>query len=224
MTTLPAAVSFDLDGTLYSTRRAGLRLLLAMPHRLPFLADYQRARRALREQIYPDGAALRRAELALLARRRACDEAQIERQLALVIETELIEVLRRTGPDAVARPLLQGLIERGVPVAVLSDLPVERKLAALGLADLPLRCRLDAGETGALKPHPRSFERVASALGVALGDLVHVGDRHDTDVCGAERCGATAVWLTRRPNRPLTGRTFAVPTLAELAARWGIEV
>jgi len=224
MSTLPAAVSFDLDGTLYSTRRAAWRLLFSMPHRLRFLADYQRARRALRGRIFDDGAALHRAELELLAQRRGCAPAQAELLLAQIVDGELLEVLRRTGPDPVARPLLQGLVKRGVPVAVLSDLPVERKLAALGLADVGLRCLLDAGATGALKPHRRSFDQVAAALGVGLADLVHVGDRHDTDVSGAEACGATAVWLTRRPDRPIAARTIVVSGLAELAARWGVEI
>lgn len=224
MSALPAAVSFDLDGTLYSTRRAAWRLLFGMPHRLSFLAAYQGARRALRSQIFADGAALHRAELELLAQRRGCTPEQAEQLLVQVVDGELLDVLRRTGPFREARPLLQGLVERGVPVAVLSDLPVERKLAALGLADVGVNFVLDAGATGALKPHRRSFDQVAAALGVALTDLVHVGDRHDTDVTGAEACGAIAVWLTRRPDRPIASRTIVVRTLAELATRWGVAI
>jgi FMN phosphatase YigB (HAD superfamily) len=217
---LPRAVSFDLDGTLYSTRRVVLRVLWGTRGHWRFLSTYRKVRQALRCREFDDGAALHAAEIELLARALGQDEATTRTRLRQVHDELLVGALGWCGADAAARPLLQHLHARGVRLAVLSDLPVEAKLTALGLADLPWTIVLDAGDSGALKPHARPFARVAEAMGVALEQLVHVGDRHDTDVTGAERCGARAVWLTRKPRRAIAASTWIVEDLAALHDRW----
>jgi FMN phosphatase YigB (HAD superfamily) len=217
---VPLAVSFDLDGTLYATRRVALRVLWGTAGHWRFLSTYRRVRQALRQRTFDDGAALHQAELELLARALGSDVEATRRRLHRVHEELLVGALGRCGPDPQARPLLQDLHARGVRLAVLSDLPVAAKLRALGLHDLPWSIALDAGDTGALKPHARPFARVAQALGVELSGLWHVGDRHDTDVTGAERCGAHAVWLTSKPTVPVASETWVVRDLAALRARW----
>jgi len=87
--------------------------------------------------------------------------------------------------------------ERG-PVAVLSNCAVPQ-LARKSL----LRSELDREEFDAIvtsvacgwaKPDSRAFETCADRLGVAVGDLVHVGDDPETDG-GIEECGGEAVLL-----------------------------
>ncbi|MFH1807457.1 MAG: HAD family hydrolase [Pseudomonadota bacterium] len=224
MTGLPVAISFDLDGTLYSTRRVALRVLWATRGRWRFLRIYRTVRQALRPRVFEDGDALHTAEVELLARALVRDVETTRELLHRVHEVELVGALGRCGPDALARPLILALHARGVRLAVLSDLPVVAKLEALGLADLPWTTVMDAGDTGALKPHARPFERVAQALGVSVEQLVHVGDRHDTDVTGAESCGASAVWLTRKADEPVARTTWTVRDLAELADRWELAL
>ena len=220
---MPRAVSFDLDGTLYSTRRAGLRLMLSLSGGLRVLTAYQRVRRHIRGRVFEDGEALRRAEIELLAEAMHTTRRRAEERLIDMHDVQLVRMLRKVGPYPAAGPLLRGLRAQGVPVAVLSDLPVERKLAALGLDDIDFAITLNAADTGALKPHSRSFLQVTEALGVGPAELVHVGDRHDTDVVGAQACGAQAVWVCPRPRKSTAPETVVVRSLRALADRWGID-
>jgi putative hydrolase of the HAD superfamily len=79
---------------------------------------------------------------------------------------------------------------------------------------------LQAENIGASKPDVRAFEAVREATGCPLSDVVHVGDSLETDVLGALRAGATAVWLNRNgsleDNGVLAHRQ--VRTLTELPA------
>jgi putative hydrolase of the HAD superfamily len=218
----PAAVSFDLDGTLYSTRRAAWRVLLGMPGQLRFLAAYRDVRQLIRDTEFVDGEAFKKAELEMLAQRLGCGVATAQDKLERAHEHALPKALAKTGPFADARPLLERLIQLRIPIAVLSDLPVERKLHALGLDDLGWAIKMDAGDTGALKPHARSFSRVVEAMGVSIDALVHVGDRVDTDVCGAQRCGAQAVWLTRAEKLTAPRGVVVIRCLQDLWQEWGL--
>ena len=57
-------------------------------------------------------------------------------------------------------------------------------------------------EVGCSKPDPRCFTEAAKGLGVAVTDLVHLGDRVEKDVDGAVAVGARAVLIpiTRKPT------------------------
>ena len=51
-------------------------------------------------------------------------------------------------------------------------------------------------ETGFSKPDPRAFALAADTLGVAPGEIAHIGDLRRTDVRGAQDAGATALLFT----------------------------
>ncbi len=60
-------------------------------------------------------------------------------------------------------------------------------------------------ENGHSKPHPSVFEAIAEAAGVALGDLVHIGDRPHNDIGGAHAVGARGLLLQVVKQRDLEG-------------------
>lgn len=198
------AVCFDVDGTLFSLRALALRLALRHPGALRVAWALSRVREGLRREsvVRPDlSAELDRrlaaqlgwpVERAVLARKR-------------LLERQLPEALQKVGPLPGLRELLDGLVGRGVALAVLSDNPVEAKLAALGLADLPWAAKVDASALGALKPLPQAFEAVLDRLGVPRGRVMHVGDRHDADLDGAWAVGMRAALRRRRNARVLPG-------------------
>lgn len=77
-----------------------------------------------------------------------------------------------------------------------------RKLLALwGVADV-FDHFVFSDEVGCSKPDPRCFHEAAKGLGVAVPEIVHVGDRVEKDVDGAVAAGARAILLpiTRKPT------------------------
>lgn len=118
------------------------------------------------------------------ARERVVDElwrAQPERNLW------------RFVPDD-ARALLDDLARAGVPMVITSN--SEGRVAALleevGIAHHFVSI-LDSGVLGIAKPDARIFAQAAAALGLPIGEVVHVGDSEAADVVGAKRAGAWAV-------------------------------
>jgi putative hydrolase of the HAD superfamily len=82
-------------------------------------------------------------------------------------------------------------------------------------------------EVGRSKPHPSVFESAAKQLGVAVGEMVHVGDREVNDIEGAKALGMRAVLFTakRAQEKPKTAADAvcvaadALPATIESLAR-----
>ena len=60
-------------------------------------------------------------------------------------------------------------------------------------------------EVGHSKPHPAVFEAVAKAFGIAIEDIVHIGDRPHNDIGGAHAVGARGLLLRVVKQRDLEG-------------------
>ncbi|MFC6975478.1 HAD family hydrolase [Halomicroarcula sp. GCM10025709] len=110
----------------------------------------------------------------------------------------------RVRPDAEAA--VAAARERG-PVAVCSNCSVPglvgRTLDRTSLG--PFDAVVTSVDCGWRKPHRESFVATADALGVALADLVHVGDDARTDG-GAGRAGARSVLLDETPLATVASR------------------
>jgi putative hydrolase of the HAD superfamily len=95
--------------------------------------------------------------------------------------------------------LVDQLTALGVPVGVLSN--SEGKLAELideiGWSGR-FRVVADSGRLGIEKPDPAIFQWTAAQLGVAVGEVAHVGDSLAADVEGALNAGMRAVWFRGR--------------------------
>ncbi len=76
-----------------------------------------------------------------------------------------------------------------------------------------------SSEVGAEKPDPRIFARALAALGLAEGEVLHVGDDPVRDILGAQRAGLRSCWLARGAYpAELPPPSFAIRALAELPA------
>lgn len=60
-------------------------------------------------------------------------------------------------------------------------------------------------EVGNHKPHPAMFRTALEPLGIAPGDVLHVGDILRTDVAGAKAFGMRAAWLRQDGKVPGPG-------------------
>ena len=115
---------------------------------------------------------------------------------------------RREGDQqlvlAAAAALIAALDEAGIPRALVSDYPGLDKLEGMGLAGFPVvvSCRT----LGALKPLPDGLYAAASQLGVPVSQLLHVGDRWDTDGAAAAAAGCLFRHIDQiDPEDPLSG-------------------
>jgi FMN phosphatase YigB (HAD superfamily) len=123
------------------------------------------------------------------------------------------------APVAGMFELADELARAGTEVAIVSN--SEGRLAEL-IAEVrpgaPFRVIADSGKLGFEKPDPRIFEWTARELGVELADLVHIGDAWDTDVSGALRVGARAIWFAPDEARVLPERVVACRDADEVRA------
>jgi putative hydrolase of the HAD superfamily len=111
-------------------------------------------------------------------------------------------------------PALETLTARGVKLGIISNW--DERLRPL-LADLQLARHFSSlvisCETGATKPDARLFARAARELGVAPGELLHVGDNLAMDMHGAEGFGAVGRQVVR--HKRVTD-AWQIGSLAEL--------
>jgi putative hydrolase of the HAD superfamily len=120
------------------------------------------------------------------------------------------------------------LAARGVPVGIVSN--SEGRLAEL-VDEIgwraPFAAIIDSGRVGVAKPERAIFEHAARALGVEMGEVVHVGDSRSADIEGARAAGMRAIWFGDRARpRPDDGNDVAVATDAAgvraALVRWGL--
>ena len=195
MTTAQQAVTFDVDGTLFSIQRMIIRNIFTMLPLLGFFRDLHKVRAGLRgEGPFED---FRNEQARRLAEHLGTTEEQAARQVERVIDQHWMRVFKNVRPFKGVRPALQTLMERGLLVALISDYPLGKKLEGMGLADLPFAAQINSEDIGALKPHPAPFIEAAEKLGVEPGRVLHIGDREDCDVAGALAAGMHAARFHR---------------------------
>jgi FMN phosphatase YigB (HAD superfamily) len=104
--------------------------------------------------------------------------------------------------------VLRVLRERGVRIGINSNRPCTTAMMMGDLVDLGIAPYIDAavcsGDTGYLKPHSSTFERVIDALGVTPHEAVMVGDSCEADMRGAQ--------------------AFGMRTVLKLNGRYGVEM
>lgn len=119
------------------------------------------------------------------------------------------------------RGVLEGLVARGIKIAVLSNgTPGMLAVAvgAAGLADLAMPL-LSVEAVGIYKPDPKVYQLAVDALGVER-EAISFQSSNAWDIAGATAFGFRAVWVnrTRQPDEyGLRGRVAEIGSLDELA-------
>lgn len=211
---MPAAVLFDLDGTLVDHEAAAETAIIAWaseqahehPHRNEALvAEWLR----LEQQhfaAYLAGALTfqeqRRARLSgLLAFLGRTDLPQHELDLLFKTYLRHYEGAWTAYDDAV--PALDDLAQAGVTVGVLTngqDAQQRAKLQAVGLLER-FDCVLTSSTLPAAKPAADAFIAACERIGRPPHDVFYVGDNMHTDALAATQAGLRGVWLNRRAER-----------------------
>lgn len=178
------ALSFDLDGTLVRVGWRWARLAPALAAHPRLLAAYPAAFRAARARRGDDLAATVAREVAA---RCGANPERTARWLRDLIEVRVPACHRGAPVPKSVAALIRASDEAGLPRAVVSDYPALAKLAAIGLGGWT--AVVDCRRLGALKPWPDGLLAASAQLGVRPSELLHVGNRWDTDGIAAARAG-----------------------------------
>lgn len=185
-------VSWDVDGTLYSLKSMKLALFWIAIKRLAF-----ERRRTLRELTE-----LQRIRLKADEVRDAGGTLRFKLSSAQVSEKSTLEerwygeAIRAIGPRKCITEVLGAIKRAGFLQIVVSDIDCAYKLKALQIADF--FDHVFAGEIlGHLKPAPMLFKLVTQELKVRPDELLHIGDRQDTDHPAATGAGCNVLIIGR---------------------------
>lgn len=185
------AVSWDVDGTLYSTRRLTARFWLAVLS----ASVGGNANAAWRAAVAMNRFRKRMEQVRANGGRLETDDASIEERVALE-QAWLLPELTALGARPGVASALSAFSARFESQVALSDFEPTHKLASLGLID-----GFDAiycGERlGYLKPSPEPFRRILRDLDLQPENLLHIGDRAETDGAGATAAGCRVLVLGR---------------------------
>ncbi len=181
------AVSFDLDGTLYGTGPHRMRLMPRLLPQLALIKAWSGAVKGSRGERHPQ---LDNLIVERTATRLGVEPYEAQARLWFFLDRCWIPGLRPAHVLPGIHDALTLLDARNIPRGVASDHPVQAKLRSLGLSD-GWRAMVDGEGVGALKPWPDVLMAACAAMGCQPANLLHVGDRHDTDGEAARAAGAS---------------------------------
>lgn len=92
----------------------------------------------------------------------------------------------------------------------------ERTIERLGIDDR-FEAIIISAEIGVMKPDRGIFTTALNHLGVEAGDVWHVGDNPYVDVAGANKAGLTSVWLNRRVEKKAADQPLSDYTIESLS-------
>jgi HAD superfamily hydrolase (TIGR01549 family) len=97
-------------------------------------------------------------------------------------------------PDPDAKPTIDELTRRGVPLCILSNgwNPLQNIKARRAGWRGPV---LASGDLGVQKPDPQAFQALARELGLEPERCFYVGDDPQSDIMGAMSAGFRSVWI-----------------------------
>jgi putative hydrolase of the HAD superfamily len=194
MTTLKA-IAFDLDGTLYPEYRI-LLPSLRIAFRYPRLVYYFNLVRKEIRSVDPRGD-FRKTQAEILAKHLKKSVSQTAGLIERVIYEQWLNSIKTMRPYAGLREMIIRLRKAGFKTAVLSDLPLERKLSYLGLEGIWNFAR-SSEETGYLKPNAAAFRPLIQSLQVTPPEIIYIGNNYRYDVLGARAMGMITGFFSSR--------------------------
>lgn len=209
------AIGFDIDGTLYPQRAMYLCGAAAFLKAPLLMYRYGRMRNRLRGQVdtfTPQECedarqGFRRAEavallsfagLHLTQESIERTQEQIEQRIYATWERSFQSI----RPFDRVEELFLRLHEASIPIGLLSDFPVGKKPAYLGV-EAYVEVALGSEESGYLKPRPEPFELLAAGLGVTdPAKMLYVGNSYSKDIIGAHEAGMSTALITDKRKDP----------------------
>jgi putative hydrolase of the HAD superfamily len=194
-------VAFDLDGTLYPNYRLNIKLIPFIIMELPLLVAFGKARTIIRKE--QENGAIEHNDFYK-------HQAEITAQLlGAPVESikEKIDTLMYRGWEPLFKTIelyryvpetLTAFHNSGYKLGLLSDFPPEKKLEHLRISEFwdAVYC---SEYSGALKPHPLSFIKLADKMNLPPEKILYVGNSISYDVAGAKKAGMKTAWIRLLP-------------------------
>ena len=195
------AITFDLDDTLWCTRpiikQAEATLHQWLGTHYPRItaqyniAHFMQMRKQLslaRPELSHDLTALRIETL-----KRAASECGYPEAMAAEAFEVFIHARNQVTFFADVIPALQQLTESYILGALTNG---NADIQRIGIGHL-FDFSLTAEGVGSAKPDPAMFRQALEQAGVEPHEMLHVGDDHHSDICGASATGIIPIWINR---------------------------
>jgi putative hydrolase of the HAD superfamily len=192
------AICFDMDGTLYPyywMYITSIRLFLSYPS---FSYHFSCVRREIRTMRGIKDFRKKQAEL--LAQKMNISGSRAYTLIEERIYREWIDSFHIIRPFPHLKQVLKQIKQYRITLALLSDYPVERKLAYLGLEHL-WDLKFSSEEVHSLKPNPECFLELIRLLDISPEKILYVGDTYDYDIIGAKQVGMKTAHLSKRQKK-----------------------
>jgi putative hydrolase of the HAD superfamily len=114
---------------------------------------------------------------------------------------------------------LKSLKKQGVKIGILTDVPygMDKKLVLADIEEFKeyVDIILTSVDVGYRKPNKHGFMQLAKELGVALNEMIYVGDEKK-DIIGANSLGIYSILINRTNNNIDYGQKATIKELSEL--------
>lgn len=177
-------VSWDIDGTMYDLDRliaAYKRDLFRRMLSRGWIQAWIDFFRLLKFKRYMDNIRRKAGSYAVgtVPHRSAIEETQ---------QRMNEEILPRIGLNSGVKALMDWVKAQGIKQVVFSDYRPSRKLKALGVSEY-FEAVYAGEDLGHLKPGEASFKAIIREQGIEPHQLLHIGDRADTDGAASVQVG-----------------------------------
>ncbi|WP_298443011.1 HAD-IA family hydrolase [uncultured Ferrimonas sp.] len=220
-----AAISFDLDDTLYDNKPVLIHAETLLLRHLSSLGNvsqlgdpfwWMQQKQQLLQQQPQLAQCTTASRLATLKQGLAALQLSNSEQLATDAMAKFLHWRSDIHIAPAVIELLQDLAAQ-YPLAVITNGNANVRQF---LPQIPFATVLAAGQDGPMKPDPTLFQRCCKQLNIAPAQLLHIGDHPDSDIAGAINAGCQAVWLSPQYGgtpRP-AGSVLPTATISSLEA------
>jgi len=200
-------ILFDVDGTLYY--QIPLRIIMAsflilsnlqnpkeLLRKIRVVSIYRKSQEALRKMKEPQPD-LYRSQIKLTALKTGEPISYIESLVKEWFEKRPLPFIRLFRRKKMIN-IFQLFHQMGLKVGVYSDYPVGDKLKALGISQYV--STVVSGKDSELcgfKPETNGFALAAQRMGLAISEILYIGDRPEVDGAGAVQAGMPVLIINR---------------------------
>jgi|GEM_PF-1071229 len=181
-----SAITFDVDGTLYDLPKQKLIFAKHAMWHPKIIGAWQREKQSMRGHKFSnyDEELIQRVASSL-----KLSNERVAELLGKLFKDKWLSTFSSKTPLKGIKELIIELQSGVLPIGIISDHSSVEKLERMGLSGF-WSVNIDCSSLGALKPRSEGIIAAAAQFHCAPEEILHIGDRADTDLAMAESVGA----------------------------------